>query len=148
MTDIYDYLRLLFCKLGEQHCPQCGERIGVQNIEDIVREIRRLYSKHLLTLLAPLVRKRKGIYRDLFKRLAKEGISQARIDGRWTSLEPTPELSRFREHDIEIPIEKLGPKQLRSSRLRSSVDKALKRGGGVLIVLSSTNCSLKPASIP
>ena len=135
VTEIYHYLRLLFCKLGEQHCEHCGRPVGAQDPADIVREIRRLYPRNALKLLAPLVRKRKGIYRDLFKRLVREGITEARIDGRWKRLDPPPELSRFVEHDVEIPIAELSAKERTSPQLRRAVERGLKRGRGLLLAL-------------
>ncbi len=137
VTEVYHYLRLLFCKLGEQHCPHCGSPIGTQDTGGIVREIRKLHGGKSIILLAPLVRKRKGIYRDLFKRLAKEGISEARIDGKWKALDPIPELSRFTEHDVEIHVERLSAAMVKSAKLKQSVEEALRKGQGMLIALPS-----------
>lgn len=137
VTEVYHYLRLLFCKLARQHCPHCGSPIGTQDTGGIVREIRKLHGGKSITLLAPLVRKRKGIYRDLFKRLAKEGITEARIDGHWVALEPIPQLSRFSEHDVEIPVERLSAAMLKSPKIKQSVAQALGKGRGTLIALPS-----------
>lgn len=108
LTEIYHYLRLLYCKLGVQHCPGCGDEIRTYSAEGIAAEvISRSRREGKLLLLAPLVAGKKGVHSELLRKMAKLGYKKAMIDGRLQDLEPAPALSRFKEHDINLVIDEI-----------------------------------------
>ncbi len=135
VTEIYHYLRLLYAKVGVQHCTRCGEALTPLSREQITARIRREFKGSEATLLAPAVRGRKGIYKELFQTARKLGFRQARIDGRLVALEPLPTLARYREHDIDIVI---GTVDLASrgsgGPLPELVASALRLGSGSVVV--------------
>jgi excinuclease ABC subunit A len=124
LTEIYHYLRLLYCKLGVQHCPECGDAISAHSAEGIAGQIMsRSRGSGTLLLLAPLVAGKKGIHAELLKKMAKLGYKRAVIDGRLRDLEPTPALGRFREHDINLVVDEIkGPAGVRPAALRTALD--------------------------
>jgi len=130
LTEIYHYLRLLYSKVGIQHCPGCGNSIVSNPPEAIIAEIGRRCSGGSATLLAPLVLGRKGIHRELLMKMRKIGFRQALIDGALHSLEPVPKLDRFREHDIDVVIGEV--KGADDPRLPGVVRQALDLGRGTL----------------
>ena len=131
LTEIYHFLRLLYSKLGTQHCPGCGEPIVSQSPDAMLEEIRRRAGRRTVTVTAPLVFGRKGFHRDLLARLRKRGFREARVDGRILPLDPLPSLDRFREHDIDAVV---GRSKAASGDLREIVDRALTLGKGSLRV--------------
>ncbi len=104
ITEIYHFLRLAYAKLGRQHCPQCGQELSALTFDQILSLVDQEIRKGNRRLLAPLVRGRKGIYRDLFVKLLKMGFHTVRVDGGWLPLDPLPVLERHREHDIELLV--------------------------------------------
>ncbi len=132
ITEIYHLLRLLYAKLGRQHCPGCGRDLETLTVDDILSRVRREAGAGPLRLLAPLVHGRKGIYRDLFARLKRTGFEQARVDGKYVSLDPIPELARRREHDIEALLPGLDQSGITIDELHDSVTRGLAMGGGIL----------------
>jgi len=124
LTEIYHYLRLLYCKLGMQHCPQCGNEIKAHSEEGIAKEIlSRTGKKGEMLLLAPLVTGKKGIHAELLKKMVKLGYRKALIDGRMLDLEPTPALSRFKEHDINLVVDEIkGGAGFDEASLRKALD--------------------------
>ena len=108
ITEIYHFLRLLYAKLGKQHCPTCGRELMALTFDQILAMVEQEVRKGEAKLLAPLVRSRKGIYRDLFLRLKKLGFDTVLVDGAWLPLEPAPVLERHREHDIEVLVSRMG----------------------------------------
>ena len=130
LTEIYHYLRLLYSKLGIQHCPGCGRRLTAQNRSAIVDQIRRRYADTAATVLAPKVIGRKGFHKEVFSRALKKGFKKARIDGKMTPLRPGMALSRYHEHNIDLVIGRLP-----SADLETLVDGALREGDGSLVVL-------------
>jgi excinuclease ABC subunit A len=135
LTEIYHYLRLLYSKLGIQHCPGCGDPIVSQTPELMLEEIERRFGKRSVTIAAPLVFGRKGFHREVIARLKKQGMKQVRIDGRLLSLDPLPSLDRFREHDIDAVFgtRKAGASQV--DALQEMVGRALAAGKGSLRVV-------------
>ncbi len=132
LTEIYHFLRLLYSKLGSQHCPGCGRQLRSQTREAISGLIRTRYDRKKALLLAPKVAARKGFHRELLARGFKRGYEQARIDGVLTPLQDGMSLSRYHEHTIDFVTAKLpGP------HLEESVANALREGNGALIVLAS-----------
>ncbi|MDX1433052.1 MAG: excinuclease ABC subunit UvrA, partial [Gammaproteobacteria bacterium] len=134
MTEIYHYLRLLFVKLGVQHCPDCGSAIESQSRERIVARIQREFRGRHVTVLAPLVVARKGYYTDLAKWAAGKGFTALRVDGADTPTEPWPRLDRFREHDIDLPVGEMRVTASAERALGELVTRALDIGKGMLRV--------------
>jgi excinuclease ABC subunit A len=130
LTEIYHYLRLLYSKLGTQHCPGCGRRLLAQNRAAIVDQIRRRYPHKAATVLAPRVFGRKGFHKEVIARALKKGIKKARIDGKITVLKEGMALSRYHEHNIDLVMGRLPSKDL-----ESLVDAALHEGGGSLVLV-------------
>ena len=134
LTEIYHFLRLLYSKLGTQHCPGCGEPIVPQSPEEMLEEIVRRVGKGAATVTAPLVFGRKGFHRELLARLRKRGFREARVDGRIVPLEPLPALERFREHDIDAVAGRVRA-GADTRELRGIVERALEAGKGSLRVI-------------
>ncbi len=109
LTEIYHYLRLLYSKLGLQHCPGCGDPITSHTLEEIAGEIADKHRKDGSLLLAPVLYGKKGIHTELIRKMSRLGYSQAIIDGTIKPLDPIPALDRFREHDIDLVMGELGP---------------------------------------
>ena len=106
LTEIYHYLRLLYCKVGVQHCPRCNGEISSHPPEGIAAEIVRGYKGETVTILAPLVMGRKGFHKDVLEGARQAGYAQVRIDGSITDLDPLPQLSRYHEHQIEAVVDR------------------------------------------
>ncbi|MBE2252528.1 MAG: excinuclease ABC subunit UvrA [Myxococcus sp.] len=134
VTEVHDYLRVLFANMGVQHCHSCGRKVGKQSAQQIVDEIMKLAPGTKLQLLAPIVVNRKGEHKDLLVDAQRRGYSRARIDGKVRSLEESITLDKKSKHDIELIIDRLVLKADLRPRLTDSVENALKEGKGVLIV--------------
>ena len=134
ITEVYDYLRLLYARAGTPHCPECGDVIARQAPQQIVDRILDLDEGSRFQVLAPLVRARKGEYVDLFKQLQTQGFSRARVDGVVYGLEEVPTLKKQEKHSIEVVVDRLAVKASSRRRLTDSVETALKLGG-VLVIL-------------
>jgi excinuclease ABC subunit A len=130
LTEIYHFLRLLFSKLGSQHCPGCGRRLTAQTRTAIIKQIRKRYSKKPATVLATKVFGRKGFHKEVLDQALKKGFQKARIDGQITALKAGLALSRYHEHTIELVIG-----YLPSKNLEQLVNKALKEGTGSLLIV-------------
>lgn len=126
ITEIYHFLRLLYARIGTQRCISCGQLVRPLSIDEIISEVEKVAARERIKILAPVVYRRKGVYRDLIARLRKGGYSEARIDGVWTNLDHVISLSRFDEHTIEVVIP--------FSDLVDSVYKALKMGQGFIVL--------------
>jgi len=147
-TEVYDFLRLLYARVGIPHCPDCGTPIRHQTLEQIVTAINSLPDGSRIVLLAPLVRGRRGHYRELFERIRAEGYVRARIDGKICDLDEVDRLARYRTHDIDVVIDRLviesspnaavsdAKRRIRAMRLSDSVETALRVGGDTCIVLT------------
>ncbi len=137
-TEIYDYMRLLFARVGSPGCPECGSPIESQSLQQVVAELASLPPGARLTLLAPLVRGRKGHYRDLLESIRNEGFVKVRIDGQIHDLDDVPRIDRYKTHDIDVVIDRLVVKDTAaqvSGRFADSVRTALKVGEGICIAL-------------
>ena len=134
VTEVHDYLRVLYASIGVQHCWNCGRRVGKQSAQQIIDEILKLPNGTKLMLLAPLVQNRKGEHKDVLADAQKRGFSRARVDGKIKALEERIELDKKSKHDIELVVDRLVLKPEVRSRLTDSVETALKEGKGVLIV--------------
>lgn len=134
VTEIYDYLRLLYARVGTPHCPVCGRLINPQSIDQIVDQVLALKEGTKIQILAPLVSGRKGEYNALFQELAKEGFVRARIDGKVVALEDEINLEKNKKHTIDLVIDRLIVKASIQSRLADSLALGLKWGKSNVIV--------------
>ncbi|MBL8915545.1 MAG: excinuclease ABC subunit UvrA, partial [Archangium sp.] len=134
VTEVHDYLRVLYANIGVQHCHNCGRKVGKQTAQQIVDEIMKSPSGTKVQLLAPLVVNRKGEHKDLMQDALKRGFPRARVDGKVRSLEDKFELDKKTKHDVELIIDRLVLKPDLRPRLTDSVEQALREGKGVLIV--------------
>ena len=134
VTEIYDYVRLLFAKVGTQFCVNCNIPVQQQTPDQIHQTILSNFANRNILLLAPLVIGRKGHYRELFRELMAEGFVQARVDGVLKDLQEGMEVSRYGTHSIELVVDKLKIQAKSSSRLRESLKIGLERGSGTVIV--------------
>jgi excinuclease ABC subunit A len=135
VTEIYDYLRLLWARAGTPHCPTCGEPVIRQSASQIVDRLMSLDEGTRIEIMAPLVRGRKGEFRDLFERARKEGFVRVRVDGGTHDLAEPPALNRYENHDIAVVVDRLVIREKDRERLADSVETALRTAGGILEVL-------------
>ncbi len=134
VTEIYDYLRLLFARIGHPHCPQCGRPITQQTVEQMVDRIMELGEGTRLQILAPVVRGRKGEYRKVLEEIRKDGFVRVRVDGELRDVSEDIELDRYKTHTIEIVVDRIVIRPDIEGRLADSLETALRRGGGIVIV--------------
>ena len=134
ITQIHDYLRVLFARVGRQHCTNCGEPIRAQTREQIIARILELPPDTKVLILGPVVRGQKGEYRDLFEDMIRQGYARARVDGEVVNLAEAPALARNIRHDIEVVVDRLVVSAAVRARLAEAVENALKLGDGTLIV--------------
>ncbi len=134
VTEIYDYVRLLFAKVGTQFCVNCNIPVQQQTPDQIVRTILTDFNNRNVLLLAPLVIGRKGHYRELFRELMAEGFVQVRVDGTLRDLQDGMEVSRYGTHNIALVVDKLKVQKKSASRLRESLKMGLERGSGTIIL--------------
>ena len=136
VTEIYDYLRLLFARIGIRHCPDCGRIIETQSVDQIVDSIMNLREGTKIHVLAPLVRERKGEYKKLLIDLRTEGFTRVRVDGEVYSLDDAEdiELGRYFKHNIDIVVDRLVIKEGIEERISDSVETALEKSGGTLTI--------------
>jgi len=133
-TEIYDYLRLLFARIGKVLCYQCGQPIERQSSQEIIERIMKLPQGTDIQILAPLVRGRKGEYKDIFSSIQKAGFVRARVDGEVYELPAKIKLQKYKIHNIEVVVDRLKITPTVKNRLTDSVETALKVGKGVVIV--------------
>ncbi|MBI5883091.1 MAG: excinuclease ABC subunit UvrA [Elusimicrobia bacterium] len=134
VTEIYDYMRLLYARVGLPHCPQCGRPIKAQSAQAIVNEILRKHDGRSVTFYSPLVRGRQGTYEELFKRLKRSGFQAVRVDGKPRDLDTVPSLTRYGKHTIDLFVDKLKVSGDDKARLTDSVEIALKESKGLVLV--------------
>ncbi|MCK4681839.1 excinuclease ABC subunit UvrA, partial [Candidatus Bipolaricaulota bacterium] len=136
VTEIYDYLRLLYARIGDPHCPTCGDPISQQSVEQIVDAVMSLPGKTQVQILAPVVRDRKGEYRKVFEEIRQEGFTRVRVDGVTRTLYEEIELARNRKHTIEIVVDRIAVDSRKRGRIADSIETALKHGSGLVSVLT------------
>jgi excinuclease ABC subunit A len=136
LTEVHHFLRLAFVKLGTQYCPDCEVPIQPQSEELILSRLLKEYRNQTVTLLAPLVVNRKGVYTDLAKWARTKGYAHLRVDGRLLPVLPFPRIDRFKEHNIELPVATLKISPSAEVELRRELSKALEMGKGALQVLA------------
>ena len=137
VTEIYDFLRLLFAKCGTQHCTNCGQPVQRQSVQQIIDHIRENHDTKRINILAPVVKGRKGHYRELFEQIEKDGFTKVRVDKQIKEITPKMKLDRYKIHDIEIVIDRIMVTKATSLRLTDSIETALRFGGGIVIVTES-----------
>lgn len=133
-TEIYDYLRLLFARIGEIFCYKCNRKITRQTSQEIVGQILKLAKETRINILSPLIAGRKGEYRNITSQVQKAGFSRVRVDGKIFSLEEKPVLEKFKVHNIEVVIDRLSLRPEIKKRLTDSIETALKIGKGKIVV--------------
>ncbi|TDD28015.1 excinuclease ABC subunit UvrA [Kribbella turkmenica] len=134
ITEVYDYLRLLFARAGRPHCPECGEPIARQTPQQIVDRVLELEEGTRFQVLAPVVRGRKGEYLDLFRQLTGQGLSRARVDGETIQLIDPPKLDKQKKHTIEVVVDRLAVKSSAKQRLTDSIETGLGLAGGLVVL--------------
>ena len=134
VTEIYDYLRLLFARVGTPHCYNCGKPVVKQSSNQIIDSILTNYSGKKITVLAPVVRGRKGHYRELFEEILSDGFLKVRVDGDYFEIYKGFSVDRYKLHNIEIAVDKLQISEKSRNRLTESIDVALNYGGGIVII--------------
>ncbi|MDQ3053695.1 MAG: excinuclease ABC subunit A, partial [Actinomycetota bacterium] len=134
ITEVYDYLRLLYARAGQPHCPICGRVIAKQTPQQIVDQVLALEEGTRFQVLGPVVRERKGEYVDLFSSLQGQGFARARIDGVVHSLTDPPKLKKQEKHSIEVVIDRLTVKASSKQRLTDSIETALRLAGGLVVL--------------
>jgi excinuclease ABC subunit A len=139
VTEIYDYLRLLYARIGIPHCPRCGRRIASQSVDSITESVLKSAEGRSIMVMGPVVQAKKGTYEKLFEELKQQGYSRIRLDGEVTNLEEEekpklPRLDKQKKHTIEVIVDRLRPSLEEKSRLFESIQSALKAGSGTVVV--------------
>ena len=134
ITEVYDYLRLLYARAGHPHCPRCGRPIARQTPQQIVDRVLELEEGSRFQVLAPVVRGRKGEYAELFRELQSKGFSRARVDGQVVTLAEPPALKKQEKHTVEVVVDRLSVKAAARRRLTDSVETALGLAGGLVVL--------------
>jgi len=142
VTEIYDYLRLLFARVGTQFCYNCGRKVQRQSVDQIIDAIEAYRAGTKLQILAPVVKGRKGHYRELFEKILKDGFVRVRVDGEVRPITKAMKVDRYKLHNIEIVVDRIEARKGVRSRIADSVEVALKFGEGVLIVNDGTTDQL------
>ena len=134
ITEVYDYLRLLFARAGRPHCPNCGKAVTRQSPQQIVDQILELPPTTKFQVLAPVIRARKGEFVELFSDLITQGYSRARVDGEVVQLSDAPKLKKQEKHTIEVVIDRLTAKAESKTRLTDSIETALRLASGIVVL--------------
>ncbi|MDQ1255487.1 MAG: excinuclease subunit, partial [Candidatus Hydrogenedentes bacterium] len=138
VTEVYDYLRLLFARIGTPHCPKCGKVIESQTPQTIVDWVLALPAQSRVQLLAPVVRQRKGTYQKVFEDIKQRGFVRIRVDGQFMHVDDDIDLERYAKHDIDVVVDRLVVKEGIQTRLTDSVETCLKIGGGIIRIWYET----------
>ncbi len=133
-TEILDYLRLLFARCGEAHCPQCQRPLSARSSQEIVEQILTLEAGRKVMILAPLVREKRGAHRETFDIISKAGFVRVRVDGNIVEASPPPTLAKSKPHTIEAIVDRIVVKEGLQARLRESVELAFKHGDGTVVL--------------
>ena len=134
VTEIYDYIRLLYARVGVPHCPHCGKKIEKQSIDQIVDNVMKLEEGTRIQVLAPVVRSRKGEYTKLFEDLQKEGFARVRVDGEIYELSDEIKLDKNKKHEIEVVVDRLVIKEEIAGRLTESIEVSLKHAENMVLI--------------
>ncbi len=146
ITEIYDFLRLLFARIGEAYSYETGKKMIKYTEEQMVEHIFSNFRGKKALLLAPLVRGRKGHYRELFEHIRKQGYTKVRVDGVIIDISPGMQIDRYKTHDIEVIVDRLKIENNKRDRLTSSLQTALKLGNGFIMVMDNDSKAISPYS--
>lgn len=146
ITEIYDFMRLLYARIGEAHSYNTGKKMVRFTEEQIIQHILGHYPKQKISILAPLVRGRKGHYRELFEQILKQGYLKVRVDGEIKDVVPKMQADRYKVHDIEVVIDRIIASDKYRPRLSASVETALRMGNGLLMVLDNNTDDIRTYS--
>ncbi len=135
VTEIYDFLRLLFARVGSPHCPRCGRKVSSQTPQQILKRIFDSSSGEKVKILSPVVKGRKGEYQRLFEKLRKKGFLRFRVDGQFREVEEEILLEKTKKHNIDILIDEIKVSFASERRLKEAVDKALEIASGDLLLI-------------
>lgn len=138
VTEIYDYLRLLFARVGQVNCYNCGRPVVKQSSDQIIETVLKEFDEKRIIVLAPVIRGRKGHYRELFQEILRDGFIRARVDGEIHELNDEFKVDRYKTHEIEIVVDRLKVNEKASSRVTESIEVALNYGNGNVIVNDGT----------
>jgi excinuclease ABC subunit A len=138
VTEIYDYLRLLFARVGVQHCYNCGKPVQRQSVDQIIDTVMSYPKETKIQILSPVIRGRKGHYRELFEKIVKDGFLRVRIDGEVKEIHKGMQANRYQVHDIEIVVDRLVVRHDMRSRIAESIETALRMGSGIVVINSNT----------
>ena len=148
VTEVYDYLRLLFARVGIPHCPICHSEVSRRTNEDIIEEVMKLPLGSKLMLLAPIVQQKKGEFQHISEQYTAKGFSRVRVDGIVYALDEFPELKKQEKHDIEIVVDRFILSPDLRSRIAGSVEQALELGQGIIKLLKITDNSTTVSENP
>ncbi len=137
VTELYDYLRLLFARVGHRFCPACGREVQSWSVQGIVQDILSKFNEQTVYVLSPVIRGRQGTYEELFKKFKKEGYVKARVNGTVLSLENVPVLERYKKHTIELVCDEIFVEELDRERLVESVEQALRYAKGLVHIVQA-----------
>lgn len=135
VTEIYDFLRLLYARAGVQHCVDCDLPVVRQSVDQIVESVTEQFSGRRIAVLAPVVRRRKGHYQELFAKIQRDGFTRVRVDGEFREIEDGMKLDRYKIHDVEIVVDRLKIEGDIAARLSGSVETGLRFGEGTIFVV-------------
>ena len=136
VTEIHDYLRLLFARIGHPHCPECGRPVAKQSVDQIVDNVMELPAKTKIYILAPKIYGRKGEHQKLLEQVKSQGYVRVRIDGEIRSLDEEIKLDKNKKHIIQVVVDRLAVREGIESRLAESIETAMEMGGGIVVILS------------
>ena len=137
VTEIYDYLRLLFARVGHRFCPHCGREVESWSVQGIAQDILKKFNEKTVFILSPVVRGRAGTYEELFAKFKKEGYVKARVDGTVITLDNTPSLERYKKHTIELVTDEIFVEEFDRERLVESLEAALKYAQGLVHIVEA-----------
>jgi excinuclease ABC subunit A len=146
ITEIYDFLRLLYARIGEAYSYETGKVMIKYSEEQMKDEIMQQFEGRKIALLAPLIRGRKGHYRELFEQIRKQGFAKVRVDGEILDLTPSMQVDRYKVHDIEVVIDRIKVSEERRDRINNSLQTALRMGNGLLLILDNDTTEIKAFS--
>ena len=146
ITEIYDFLRLLYARIGEAYSYSTGKKMVRYTEDQMVEHIFKNFKNKKVLLLAPLVRARKGHYRELFDSIRKQGYTKVRVDGKVIDIKPNMQIDRYKIHDIEVVIDRLAVSKERKERLGKSLQIALRMGNGFIMVMEHEDETIFPYS--
>ena len=130
VTEIMDYLRLIWARIGTPHCPECGKKVAIQTVQEIVDDILWKYKGKPIAIWSPAIRNKKGTHADLFRQMVENGFLNGKVNGREATFDSPPELEKNLRHDIDIRIDRIKLKKENKQRLTEAIEAALKFGGG------------------